>query len=188
MVLDCSERLITLGREHGLAQYQTWGDMAHGWALQLGGVDVDLSELQRVLNLCRASAKLLSSVCSTMLAEVELRLGSVLEAITVLEAANRESIDLFWRAGILNVKGLALAAQDNCEAETCFRASLDIAQEQQAKSLELRAATSLAQLYQHQSRRREARDLLAPVYGWFTEGFDTPDVKEAKALLDALAS
>jgi len=188
MVLDCSERLITLGHEHGLAQYQIWGDMAHGWALQLGGVDVDLSELQRVLSLCRASAKLLSSVCSTMLAEVELRLGSVLEAITVLEAANRESIDLFWRAGILNVKGLALAAQDNCEAETCFRASLDIAQEQQAKSLELRAATSLAQLYQHQSRRREARDLLAPVYGWFTEGFDTPDVKEAKALLDALAS
>ena len=97
---------------------------------------------------------------------------------------NRCSVRRNWP----NVKGLALAAQDNCEAETCFRASLDIAQEQQAKSLELRAATSLAQLYQHQSRRREARDLLAPVYGWFTEGFDTPDVKEAKALLDALAS
>jgi predicted ATPase len=86
------------------------------------------------------------------------------------------------------VKGLALAAQDNREAEACFRASLDIAQEQQAKSLELRAATSLAWLYQHQRRRPEARDLLAPVYGWFTEGFDTLDLKEAKALLAELAS
>jgi len=131
---------------------------------------------------------LLSAVFSTMLAEAELRLGSVPEAITILEAGDRESIDLFWRAGILYVKGLALAAQDNREAEACFRTSLDIAREQQAKSLELRAATSLARLYQHQSRRPEARDLLAPVYDWFTEGFDTLDLKQAKALLHDLAS
>jgi tetratricopeptide (TPR) repeat protein len=189
MVLDCSERLIALGREHGLAQYQAWGDIAHGWALaQIGRVDVGLSELRRVLSLCSASTKLLSAVFSTMLAEAELRLGSVAEAITILEAGDRESIDLFWRAGILHVKGLALAAQDDREAAACFRASLDIAREQQAKSLELRAATSLAQLYQHQSRRPEARDLLAPVYDWFTEGFDTLDLKQAKALLEELSS
>jgi predicted ATPase len=64
-----------------------------------------------------------------------------------------------------------------------FRRALEIAQQQQAKSWELRAATSLAQLWGEQGRRAEARDLLGPVYGWFTEGFDTADLKDAKALL-----
>jgi len=188
MLLECSERLIALGREYGLAQYKATGDMAHGWALaQLGRVDLGLSELRRAFSLYGAIAKFYSALFSTMLAEAELRGGSVAEAITVVEAGDRESIDLFWRAGILNVKGYALAAQHNREAEACFRASLDIAREQQAKSLELRAATGLARLYQHQGRRPEARDLLAPVYGWFTEGFDTRDLKEAKALLNKLS-
>jgi hypothetical protein len=73
------------------------------------------------------------------------------------------------------------------EAETCFHHALAIAQNQQAKSLELRAARSLARLWQSQGKCQEAYDLLAPVYGWFTEGFDTADLHEAKALLDALA-
>ena len=68
-----------------------------------------------------------------------------------------------------------------------FSQALDLAREQQAKSLALRAATSLARLWGEQGRRTEARELLAPVYGWFTEGFDTADLKEAKALLDQLA-
>ena len=72
------------------------------------------------------------------------------------------------------------------EAEERYRAAVTIAQEQQAKSLELRAATRLARLWQGQGRGAEARDLLAPVYGWFSEGFETPDLKEAKALLDAV--
>ncbi len=70
--------------------------------------------------------------------------------------------------------------------EACFQTALDIARRQQAKSLELRAATSLARLWQSQGKRQEAYDLLAPVYGWFTEGFDTADLKEARALLDEL--
>ena len=69
------------------------------------------------------------------------------------------------------------------DAEACFRKALAVAREQSAKSLELRAATSLAGLWQQQGKVTEARDLLAPVYGWFTEGFDTKDLKEAKALL-----
>jgi len=73
------------------------------------------------------------------------------------------------------------------EAETCFQKALDVARSQQAKSWELRAATSLARLWQPQDKRQEAYDLLAPVYNWFTEGFDTADLKEAKALLDNLA-
>jgi adenylate cyclase len=72
------------------------------------------------------------------------------------------------------------------EAEATFRCALDIARRQQAKSLELRAATSLARLWQHQGKRTEAHQLLAEVYGGFTEGFDTADLREAKALLDAL--
>jgi predicted ATPase len=72
------------------------------------------------------------------------------------------------------------------EAEACFQRALDIARHQQAKSLELRAATSLARLWQQQGKRNNARQLLAEVYGWFTEGFDTADLQEARALLDTL--
>ena len=70
--------------------------------------------------------------------------------------------------------------------EECFLRALNIAQNQQAKSFELRAATSLARLWQQQSKTTEARDLLAPIYQWFTEGFDTKDLQEAKALLETL--
>jgi predicted ATPase len=72
------------------------------------------------------------------------------------------------------------------EAETCFQQAVDIARQQQAKALELRAAMSLSRLWQQQGKRDEARELLAPVYGWFTEGFNIADLQEAKALLEAL--
>ncbi|MEE8303524.1 MAG: hypothetical protein V3S24_13945, partial [Candidatus Tectomicrobia bacterium] len=75
------------------------------------------------------------------------------------------------------------AVPDAPQAEACFHQALDIARDQQAKSLELRAATSLARLWQSQDKRQDAYDLLAPVYEWFTEGFDTADLQEAKALL-----
>ena len=101
-----------------------------------------------------------------------------------------------WRAllgsGAVSAQGGVAAgpcrhSQTWLEAEACFHQALDIARHQQAKSLELRAAMSLARLWQRQGKRAEARELLAPVYGWFTEGFDTADLQEAKALLDALA-
>ena len=79
------------------------------------------------------------------------------------------------------------SSDNQAEAESCFHHALDIARNQQAKSFELRAATSLARLWQQQGKRQEAHDLLAPVYDWFTEGFDTADLQEAKALLEALA-
>ncbi len=75
---------------------------------------------------------------------------------------------------------------DAAKAETHFERALAVAREQQAKSWELRAAMSMARLWRDQGKRQQARDLLAPVYGWFTEGFDTLDLKEAKALLDEL--
>ena len=72
------------------------------------------------------------------------------------------------------------------EAEACFTKALDVARARQSRSLELRAATSLARLWQAQGKRQEAQDLLAPVHDWFTEGFDTADLKDAKALLEEL--
>jgi predicted ATPase len=74
------------------------------------------------------------------------------------------------------------------EAEACFQQALDVARLQEAKSLELRAAMSLSRLWQQQGKQAEARELLVPVYGWFTEGFDTPDLLEAKVLLEELGA
>ena len=82
---------------------------------------------------------------------------------------------------------LARSADAQAEGERCFGQALTIARQQQAKSWELRAAVSLSRLWQRQGERAEARALLAPIYGWFTEGFDTADLQEAKALLEALA-
>jgi len=81
---------------------------------------------------------------------------------------------------------LARSAGQQAEAEACFQQALDIARRQQAKFWELRTATSLARLWQQQGKQAEARALLAPIYGWFTEGFDTADLQEAKALLAEL--
>ena len=92
-------------------------------------------------------------------------------------------------AEIYRLKGELLLQQNShnqAQAETCFTQAISIAQNQQAKSWELRSVTSLAHLWQRQGKRQEAHDLLAPVYNWFTEGFDTADLKDAKALLDAL--
>ena len=92
-----------------------------------------------------------------------------------------------WFLAELNrLKGQLLLQGRPEAAEELYCKALDVAQEQEAKLWELRAAASLARLLRDQGRGGEARDLLAPVYGWFTEGFDTPDLKEAKALLDAL--
>ena len=81
---------------------------------------------------------------------------------------------------------LQLPNSDASQAEVCFQKALAVARGQQAKALELRAAMSLSRLWRQQGQREAARDLLAPIYGWFTEGFDTPDLQEAKALLEEL--
>jgi predicted ATPase len=82
---------------------------------------------------------------------------------------------------------LVRAPRDVADAEASFQEALAIARRQQARTLELRAAMSLGRLWRQQGKPREARDLLAPVYGWFTEGLDTADLREARALLDGLA-
>jgi predicted ATPase len=93
-----------------------------------------------------------------------------------------------WEAELHRLEGVALFGLNRLdEAQNALEEALRVARKQQAKAYELRAATSLARLWGEQGRRAEGRELLAPVYGWFTEGFDTADLKEAKALLDQLA-
>ena len=95
----------------------------------------------------------------------------------------------WYAAELSRLKGALLLRQampDVPQAEACFQQALAVARRQQAKSWELRAARSLARLWQSRGKQAEARELLAPIYGWFTEGFDTADLQEAKALLDEL--
>ena len=102
-------------------------------------------------------------------------------------ALTEQTGERYYEAELYRPKGERLLqhiAPDVSQAEACFHQALAIARRQQAKSLELRAAMSLARLWQCQGKRVEARQLLADVYGWFTEGFDTADLQEAKALLE----
>jgi class 3 adenylate cyclase/tetratricopeptide (TPR) repeat protein len=113
--------------------------------------------------------------------------AAALETIAAALAASEESGAQWWDAEMHRRKGMVLLARDDPEAsEACFVHSKKIAQRQNARSLELRASTSLARLWRDQGKRQQAYDLLAPVYGWFTQGFDTADLKEAKALLEQL--
>jgi predicted ATPase len=108
----------------------------------------------------------------------------------LLLVSRRDKREKWAEAEINRVAGeIALKSpeQDRGKAKVYFQRALSVARSQKAKSWELRAAMSMARLWRDQGRRDEARELLAPVYGWFTEGFDTRDLKEAKALLDELA-
>ena len=126
------------------------------------------------------------------LAEMCVRSNRYKEALSALDvglALIEKTGERWWESELHRLKGEVLLAQGGGEkdAATCFRRAGDIAELRSARSLQLRAATSLARLWQTQKKSKEARDLLAPVYGWFTEGFETPDLKDAKALLDDLA-
>jgi predicted ATPase len=127
----------------------------------------------------------------SLLAEALTRRGHCAEALAAL-AQGFERIEATgergWEAELHRINGLALLAENRSEeAQEAQLQALRVAGDQQAKSLELRAATDLARLWGEKGRRTEAHELLAPVYGWFTEGFDTADLKDAKGLLDELA-
>jgi predicted ATPase len=113
--------------------------------------------------------------------------GAALTAVKEGLADQQRTGQRRWEAELCRLKGLVLLHQNSLEeAQAALEEALHIARRQQSKSYELRAATSLARLRGEQGRRAEARDLLAPIYGWFTEGFDTADLKQAKALLAEL--
>ena len=119
--------------------------------------------------------------------------GQVEEALAALEEAKDladETKERWWDAEIHRFKGemlLALSVDNKSDSEICFHEALSVSRSQQSKSLELRAAMSLSRLWQSQDKRKEAFNLLAPVYEWFTEGHDTADLKDAKALIDELS-
>ena len=130
-----------------------------------------------------------------LLAEAYGSIGQTAEGLSLLAEA-LATVDRTggrgWAAELHRLQGELLLAQAGKrpqvpEAEACLHQALDVARRQQAKSWELRAAMSLARLWQRQGKRQEAYDLLAPIYSWFTEGFDTADLQEAKALLEGLA-
>jgi predicted ATPase len=129
----------------------------------------------------------------TLLADARRASGQLEEAMTLLrEALDRSEAtgERWFEAELHRIKGdvlLRAPEVDPAEAEACLRKAIEVAQRQGARLWELRAATSLARLWADQGKRAQAHDLLAPVYSWFTEGFDTADLKDAKALLDELA-
>jgi predicted ATPase len=119
--------------------------------------------------------------------QVEEGLSVVAEALALVDKTG-ERISV---AGLYVLKGwllLARSGENQAEAEACFRQAIDIARHQSAKSVELRAVMSLSRLWETQGKKDEARRVLAEIYGWFTEGFDTKDLQEAKLLLDSLGS
>jgi predicted ATPase len=126
----------------------------------------------------------------TILAEAQGQLGKIDDALAGLEEALQwvqRNDEHLYEAEAHRIRGELLFKQhDPAAAETCFQQALTVARNQQAKSWELRAAMSMARMWLQQNRTDEARQLLAPVYDWFTEGFDTADLIEAKALLDQL--
>ena len=171
------------------------GAILHGWALaQQGKAQEGIEQLHQGLIAFRATgAELSRPYWLALLAEAygttgepEAGLTALAEALTLVDTTGER----WYEPELYRLKGELLlqhSSDNQTEAETCFHHALDIARNQQAKSFELRAATSLARLWQQQGKRQEAHDLLAPVYNWFTEGFDTADLKDAKALLDELA-
>src|SRR5262249_22349797 len=129
----------------------------------------------------------------TALAEVCAHAGQLEEAQRLLVEAQTlmaHTGERYWEAEWYRLRGellLRQAVADVQQAESCFHQAIDIAGRQHAKSLELRATMSLSRLWQQQDKRAAAHELLAPIYGWFTEGFETRDLQDAKTLLDALA-
>jgi predicted ATPase len=168
--------------------------MVQGWSMaKQGRLEAGIARFREGMDVYeRTGARLSRSSHYAMLAELLNMSGQIPPANQLVEAAFAhisDSGERFLEAELWRLRGQLLLVQDSSEAnevEACFRKALGIAQEQGARAWELRAAISLARLWAERSRRAEAHDLLAPIYAWFTEGFDTADLKEAKALLDEL--
>jgi predicted ATPase len=187
-----AEAGTALAREHGFAQWVPQGAILHGWVLAVQGrAEESLRQIRQELAAHQATGSVSGRPWMlVLLAEVCAWTGQTEEGLCAINEALVAPGERFTEAERHRLKGQLLlrqAAADEAEAEACFQQALDIARRQQAKSWELRAAMSLGRLWQQQGKRNEARELLAPIYGWFTEGFDTADLQEAKALLAALS-
>jgi len=191
-----SDELIALGHERATPIWKALGIIHQGSILSLTGKASEaVPTITSGLNGFRSTgATLFAPLYLSYLAKAHAELGQFDDAWRCVgDATNQvKSTKETWHdAEVHRVAGeiaLMLREADTAKAEVYFERALAIARQQQAKSWELRAAMSMASLWRDQGKRDEARELLAPVYAWFTEGFDTLDLKEAKALLDELAS
>jgi predicted ATPase len=187
---DC----VALASEHGFAQWAAWGRILQGWAsAQEGEATTGIAHIRDGLAAAEATgARLNRPFFLALLPEALALAGKIEEGLAAMDGALAKAAvsgERAWDAEIHRLRGeltTRLPYPDPAKAEDSFRTALAIAREQGTRGYELRTATSLARLWGEQGRRTEARELLAPVYGWFTEGFDTTDLKEGKALLDEL--
>ena len=191
-----ADELLALADEKDAALWRAWGMLGRGWLLDLTGRAADAVQMTTSGIAAWRSTGATMHLPSWLshLAAVYAELGQldeawrcIGEAMSIIETAKER----WFEAEVNRIAGaIALKSPepDAAKAEAYFERALTAARQQQAKSWELRAAMSMARLWRDQGKRDEARDLLAPVYGWFTEGFDTLDLKEAKALLDELAA
>jgi predicted ATPase len=185
--------MLTLAEEYDFPMFLAWATVHCGWSLAaLGRGQEGIACLTKGLSMIRATGAVAStSDVFIKLAEAHVRLGQRAESLNCLDEAAQiiEAIDeRYHEAELHRLRGdLMMAKADRIAAEQNYRQALAVAERQDAKLMELRAATNLASLWCDQGKRAEARDLLAPIYGWFTEGFDTLDLKQAKSLLDQLA-
>ena len=195
-VHESAEATMAIGTEHGLSLWQANGLIMRGWALAEEGACAEgIAQMRRGLTAwVTTGAETHRTYFLGLLAEALGRGCQIEEAMDVLTEALAQlngTGTVFYAAELHRLQGEFLLRRDASacreKAEACFHRALDIARRQQAKSLELRAAMSLARLYREQNRQAEARPMLAECHGWFTEGFDTPDVREAKALLGQLS-
>jgi predicted ATPase len=188
------EAAVALSAEQGFPLWAALGTILRGWALAMQGQGEEgMTELRQGIAAWRATgaAQHVPYYC-TVLADVAAHLGHPEDGLQALAEAHtlmEQHEERYWEAEVCRLRGILLLRQPGTpqvEAEAWLQRALDVARRQEAKALELRAAMSLSRLWQQQWKRQEAHDLLAEVYDWFTEGFDTADLQEAKALLEEL--
>jgi TOMM system kinase/cyclase fusion protein len=193
-VQEPAAAVIALSTDQGFLFWVAWGTILQGWALAEQGQSAEgMAQMCQGIAAWRATgAELQRPYYLALLAEAYGKAGQADEGLRVLAealTAVHTTGERQHEAELYRLKGELLLQQDvpdEQEAESCFRQAVDVARQQQAKSFELRAAMSLSRLWQPQGKSAEARQLLEPIYGWFTEGFDTADLQEAKALLEEL--
>jgi class 3 adenylate cyclase/predicted ATPase/DNA-binding winged helix-turn-helix (wHTH) protein len=192
-----AEALLALATEQGFAQHVALATIMRGWALAAQGHGADgTAQMRQGLTAHQATGtEQRRPYYLALLAEAYGSIGQPAEGLSLLAEALAtvdRTGERWWGAELHRLQGELLLAQAGArhqrqEAEACLHQALDVARRQQAKSWELRAAMSLGRLWRQQGKRTEAHQMLAEVYDWFTEGFDTADLQQARALLDELA-
>ena len=193
-VAALANEVVAMSAEHGFAMWLAYGNIFVGWAAaRQGEVVAGIGQMRAGIAAAAATgARLFEPLFLGLLAEGLALDGSAAEALAQLDAGVAEAARTGNAAALAELRRLrgivlqSLGAENDEEAESAFTQAVAEARRQGSRFYELRAATSLARLWRDQGRGAEARDLLAPIYDWFTEGFDTQDFKDAKALLDKL--